>query len=1069
MNVFTCKNVRKVMSSPVLRRRILILCCLFLFSFPANAFSDPHDIGGPPSLIERVITGIVTDEKNSPLPGVTVKNKGFSGGVITGTDGKFKIRINEPAILVFSFVGYIIKEVPVSADNDIKVVLREDLSALNDVVVIGYGTKKRGDLTGAIATISAEDIGDTHGGTTVSSTLAGKLAGVTFRQSEGRPGATASIQIRNMGTPLYVIDDIQQDEGRFNNLSPNDIESITVLKDAAAAVYGVQAANGVVVVTTKKGTPGRNNVNVDTYKGFQIMGRFPHVLTNTADYLFYEAEAEMNSNNTTSITPEVLDLAKAGTDPQYRSFDWRSFVINNNYAPQNSVNVNVNGGSDKVTYYVSATHQYQEATIGEDYNYKRSNLQSNLTAKLANGLKAGFDISGRLQTTSNPGLSGGDDYSKAKESILRLTPMDRPFANDNPAYPADLGTNTLWNYAFLNDELGGRNTIDARMMQANFHLDYAVPYVKGLSFRGLGSYSFYDLLNDNFEYSLDAYTYNPSSDTYRITGGTSRRWREREQMKLIRTNVQLQANYNISIGRHNLSASMVMDRTTEANTRNYVHANPVSNSVSLINYSIVDTYDDSRYNDARIGFVGKLSYKFANRYFIDASVRRDASSLFAPDKRIGYFPGVTAAWRLTEEKFIKNLLGERGSKILSDLKIRASYGILGDDRGVVDRFAYLSGYSYLSTSTPAILDGTAVTTSRDKGVPVTSVSWTKSRTSNIGVDFSLFEGRITGSYENYYRERTGLVGNPNNVTLPMEVGFALANQNVNSDANFGQEISLFYRGSLNKLKYNFGGNFSFAQTKWVSSPNPRYFNSLDEYRYSTNDRLSNFAWGKTMIGQFTSQQQIYDYPVNIDGQGNKTLLPGDFIFEDVNGDGKIDGLDDRPVGYNTGTQPIFNFGFTIGLNYSNFDFRVDFSGASGYAWNQNFEQRFPFYNNGNLNSIFTDRWHRENIYDPNSAWIPGKYPANRYNPTGGSNYMVNSYWYHHVTQLRIRTLQLGYSIPAALLKKVKIQKARFYINTYNLFSFDNLKKYDVDPETVDQNGLQIPQNKVVNIGVNLSF
>jgi hypothetical protein len=225
------------------------------------------------------------------------------------------------------------------------------------------------------------------------------------------------------------------------------------------------------------------------------------------------------------------------------------------------------------------------------------------------------------------------------------------------------------------------------------------------------------------------------------------------------------------------------------------------------------------------------------------------------------------------------------------------------------------------------------------------------------------------------------------------------------------------------------------------------------------------------VGQFSSFEDINNYKVDMDGQGNRTIIPGDLIYKDQNGDGKIDGFDQRPVGYGLGTQPFINFGFNIGLIYKNFDFNADFSGAAGYTWNQNWETRWAFQNNGNLNSIFTDRWHRSDIFDVNSPWVAGKYPANRYNiGTGHSDYNnTNSFWLHNIKQVRARTIQLGYSLSPSLLQRVRIQKARLYLNAYNLFSIDNLKKYGIDPEVADDNGLQFPQNRVLNVGINLSL
>jgi hypothetical protein len=315
------------------------------------------------------------------------------------------------------------------------------------------------------------------------------------------------------------------------------------------------------------------------------------------------------------------------------------------------------------------------------------------------------------------------------------------------------------------------------------------------------------------------------------------------------------------------------------------------------------------------------------------------------------------------------------------------------------------------------------------------------------------------------------LGNKNDLIVPIEIGYNLPQENVNSDAQYGEELSLNYTNKIGDLTYNIGGNISYTRLKNLNSYNPLFFNSWDQYRNSSENRFANIDWGYEIAGQFESQEQINNYPVNVDGKGNRTLLPGDLIYKDQNGDGKINQYDERPVGFGYGRQPNVNFGFSLGASYKSFDFHADFSGGAGYTWFQNWETRWAFQNNGNLNSIFEDRWHRADPFDLNSEWIQGKYPANRMNPGNShSNYGSNStFWLHNVRYLRARTIELGYSLPQSILEKIKVKRARVYLNGYNLFSIDNLSSYNVDPETTDDNGLQFPQNKVVNVGLNLTF
>lgn len=1028
----------------------------------------------------NTISGNVADSAGHPLQGVTVSTDKSKHNVVTNENGSFTIRTSSAdRNLVFTYVGMKTVTQALNGSGSYNITLVADITGLNEVVVVGYGTQKKGSLTGSIATVTSKDLDRVHGGATVSSGLAGKLAGVSFRMAEGRPGASANVQIRNMGRPLYVIDGIQQDEAQFNNIAPNDIESISVLKDASAAIYGVRAANGVVVVTTKKGTTGRNTINVDAYSGWQNWYRFPNVVNNSYDYMRYRADAEVNSNifeadpsKRTGITQAELDKYKAGTDPAYRSFDWRKFVLYKN-APQNSVNININGGSDKVNYYVSATNLHQNSVSGKEYLFNRSNIQSNVTAKLSNRLKVGVDINGRIESRDNPGVPGLDDYWLARFAVLRNTPLERPYANDNPAYLNNIG-HTETNYAFLNKALSGAYRSDWRVLQTNFHVDYELPWIKGLSLRGVYSYYIADGLVNNQEYTYNAYTYRPATNTYDVTGGSTNPWREREQRKDENKTSQLQLNYNNNFGDHTVGATFVAERINVHHLRNWVHSSPISNNLPLIYFPTMDQYQDEDNSEARIGYIGRVTYSYANRYFLEASARRDASYLFAPGFRVGYFPGVSGGWRLTEEPFIKKLLGNKN--VISDLKLRASYGELGDDRNpndanqpIVPAYAYLPGYNYNQGT--AIINGSAVTVSRDKGIPTTRISWSTSKITDIGLDFALLKGRLSGSIDYFYRKRSGLLGNKTDVIVPIEIGYSLPQENINSDAQYGEELSLAYNGKVGQFNFNVGGNISYSRSKFLQSYNPLFFNSWDQYRYSIENRFQHIDWGYISEGQFTSFDQINNHPVDIDGKGNRTLIPGDLIYKDVNGDGKIDGYDQRPIGYGAGTQPNINFGFTIGGAYKDFDFHADFSGGAGYTWFQNWEMRWAFQNNGNLNKIFEDRWHRADLFDVNSAWIPGKYPANRANPGNGhSDYSTNStFWLHNVKYFRARTLEVGYRLPTSLLNRVKIQRARVYLNAYNLFSIDNVREYGIDPEISDDNGLQYPQSKVVNVGVNLTF
>ncbi|MGF7232869.1 SusC/RagA family TonB-linked outer membrane protein [Arachidicoccus sp.] len=1014
--------------------------------------------------------GTVTNNSGVPMQGVSLAVVGSkSNGTVTDENGSFALKAEKGSSIFVTFVGYLSQKIDLGDQKDltIKLVQAAD-SSLNDVVVIGYGTRKKENVNAAISTITSKDMEDSHNGSTVSSALAGKIPGVTFRMSDSRPGASASVSIRNMGTPLYIIDGIQQDEGQFNNLAPNDIESISVLKDASAAIYGVQAANGVVLVTTKRGKLGSpSRINLNAYTGWQNWSRFPK----TEDLYGWEkgrVEAAVNEHDLNNIiSPEELAKYKAGTAPGYQSFDWYDFIVKKN-APLNSLNLNFTGGSDKINYYVSATNLFQNSVLGREYKFNRTNIQSNIDAKVTKRLKIGAQINGRVEDRQNPGVPGTDDYWEARFAILRNTPWERPFANDNPAYLNDIGHNNE-NWGLLNTNLSGKYRDTWRVLQTNLNASYETP-LKGLTLKGMFSYYYANELLNNHEYTYDAYTFHPEDSTYVRTGGSSNPWRERRQRTILSSNIQLQADYVRSFGKHNINLTFVNERTRRQDMNNWLHSVPTTNILPLIYFNTMDTYDDGDVTTSKIGYVGRISYNYDNTYYVDIAGRRDASAILSPAHKWGTFPSATVGYRITKEKFFQEIVKP---EIVNELKLRASYGITGDDRNLpIDEFSYLEAYNY-NSGNPAILNGVPIITSAYRGIPVTSISWIQSKMLDIGLDYGLFNNKVSGSFDYFRRERTDLPGQKYDVLLPNELGYGLPNESLSQiqDKVQGVDGSISYSGTIKKVNFHVAGNLSFSRPWNVSSYKPRFFNSLDQYFSSGENRPQNLFWGYIAQGQFQSQEQINNYPVNEDGQGNKTLLPGDIIYKDLNGDGVIDGNDTRPIGWGEGRNPIINGGLNLSANWNGLDVHIDFSYGSGYTFNRNWEMRWPFQNGGALQSVFAeDHWHHQDIFDANSPWIPGKYPPFRFNDGGGNSYNKNStFWIVNVKYFRCRNIEIGYSIPQSILDKVNIKQVRFYVNASNLFSIDNVHQYGIDPEISDDNGLTYPQSKYINVGVNLSF
>ncbi len=1010
-----------------------------------------------------VIKGSVTDISGSPIPGVSVfADKGGNLGTITDMDGNYVLSgLPSDGVVTFSFIGMENVTVNIEGKTLINITMKESFVGLDEVIAIGYGTRKRGAITGAVSSVSAKDL-EGIPSATVSSALAGKLAGVSFRMPDGRPGAGATIQIRNMGDPLYVIDGIQKGSGDFNNLSPNDIESISVLKDGSAAIYGSRGANGVVLVTTKTGKENADNtININASYGWQNWSRFPETV-DAYEWMAGRADAGMNQHQSTDISADDLAKWKQGTEKGYRSFDWYDYIIQPN-SPQTAISASTSGGSDKITYYLSYSQLDQNSVLGREFTFGRRNIQSNIQAQVAKRLKIGANISGRIEQRENPGVPGGDDYWAPRFALFRNTPMNRPYANDNPQYLNNIGHNET-NWALLNIDDSGYWREEWQVFDMAFTGEYDTP-IKGLKVKGLYSYHLADKLMNGHEYTYKAYSYDVVNDSYYVSFDNKNPWRERGTRRELEKVSQFHVNYNGAFGSHSVGATFVAERIDRHVLDVWTHAVPKTNALPLLQFPDMDNYNDNDYEEARLGYVGRVNYNYADKYYLEVSGRRDASWKFSPSKRFGNFVSISGGWRLTEEAFVKSLIGDTSF----DFKLRASYGQLGDDNNGIGSFDYITGYNYGSSK--VVLDGETITGARDKGPAIDNISWYTSNITNIGGDFSLAGGRLNGTMDYFYRKRSGLKGRKYDVFVPEELGYNLPDENVNSDATMGGEIALFYDGKISDLTYSVGGNVSYARNKFLNSYKPEYSSSLDRYKGSNEERWSGTYWGYEVIGQFQSVEEINNYGVNIDNEGNKTLLPGDLIYKDVNQDGIINGDDQRPIGYARDKNPILNFGFNISAQYKGFDMRADFSGGSMYSYNRNWEMRNPFQNEGALLKEFSDdRWHRADIYDLNSEWIPGKYPALRFNDGGHSNYNKNStFWLTNVRYLRMRTLEVGYTIPQKLISKVGVKSTRFYVNTYNLFSIDNVKKFGTEPEIMDENGLQYPQNSMVNIGVNITL
>ncbi|SKB49786.1 TonB-linked outer membrane protein, SusC/RagA family [Parapedobacter luteus] len=1024
----------------------------------------------------RSITGTVRDAADqSPIGGATIRVQSSQRTTSSGADGTFSIEVasGSDSLLVY-FLGYEEARVAVEASqNTVSIALTSSSESLEEVVVTGFGlTQKKASLTGSISTINAEDISRSLASTT-SGALVGKIPGLNFRQTDGRPGATTNIQIRNMGSPLYVIDGVQKDAEQFNNLDFNDIESISVLKDASAAIYGVRAANGVIVVTTKRGRQNtKNTISLTSNYGFQNLSTFPKpadAVTYVENYI--QSETVQGATNY-RYDAEDLEKWRQGTEKGYVPFDWYDYIWET--SPQAYLNANVSGGSDKINYYFSLGHLNQNDVIVNYGGFKRTNVQMGITSDISERFRVGMTFNARHQQKVNPGVPGGDDLWLPRFGTFRNLPTVRPFANDNPEYPTLTSNDPGTNFGWLTYDLSGKFQDTKRVAQLNFDASYDI--LDGLTARALVGYFFENQRLDNHEYTYKLYGYDEATDTYPVIFENNNPWRERRMGHKEEMTSNVQLNYVKSFNNHNLAVVGGVETILRKEPTTWVHSIPTSNALNLIDYETMDTYDDVGENpQARIGYIGKVNYDYAGKYLIEFIGRYDGSWKFPPNDRWGFFPGVTGGWVASEESFWKD--SKLGS-VVNYFKLRGSFGLVGDDNTPgYNPFDYMSGYNYKRyrnangdwvNVSSSVIDGRYVVGTQPRGLPVTTLSWLRAEIANIGFDAAFLRNRLTTTVEVFQRKRTGLPAARYDVLLPNEVGFGLPNENLNSDMHRGYEAMVRWSDRAGELTYSLGGNVTYSRFYDWDRYKPRFSNSWDVYRNSIVQRFGHLNWGLQSDGQFQSWEEIASWPIDNDRQGNRTLRPGDIKYKDLNGDGVINGLDERPIGYRQNETPALNFGLNFSFTYKGFDLALDFSGGGMFTYYKEWEMRNPFHDGGNNPQYyFDDAWKLSDIWDANSELVPGKYPMPLIGNSAHSNYWNSDFWKQSIRYIKLRNLDFGYSLPSSVLEPLSLTGVRVYFSGQNLFTLTNL--IGIDPEMDATNGLGYPTLRILNFGLNVRF
>jgi TonB-linked SusC/RagA family outer membrane protein len=1012
------------------------------------------------------IKGVVLTPAGSPLAGASVTVKETKTGTSTDEAGRFTISAAVGQTIVISAIGYKEQEIVLRTTADLNVNLTASSSSLNEVVVVGYGTQRKGTLTSAVSSISGAEIVTTKN-ENILNTLTGKIPGLRVVQNTSEPGAfNNSYDIRGMGNPLIVIDGIPRPD--IARVDPNDVESLSILKDASAAIYGARAANGVILITTKKGKRGTLELNYTGTYGVQIPTGFPKS-ANAVEYMTLVNELNMHNVNGGSrpYTEAQIEEYRNGTKA---STDWQKATINRQAAQQQH-SLSATGGGDNVTYFMSLGYTSQNGILkSEDLFYKRYNMRSNISAKITKNLSFDLNLAATMERKDQPMQAAFWVF----RSMWYQPPVNPVYANNNPLYLNSL-PNPLHPVAQSTSDVAGYQIFNNKWFQSSAALNYTVPFVKGLSVRGL--YSFDYTLNNNkiFNKTYSTYTYNPSTDVYAVTGTQQSPSTIRREMYEYPTTLgQVTLNYTKTIlNSHHVNAVALYEFSNRKGDNFFAQrelAIPIEqlfagnsfNQQGSMSSNIANSFD---YKNA--AYAGYITYDYKSKYFAKFAFRYDGSSKFAQANQYGFFPDYELGWRISEEDFFRNI---NALSFIDNLKVRGSYGKTGDDGAL--RYQFLTGYTFpasgsaLGQPAGAVFDGIFINSVQSTGIANPKIFWYTAKTLDIGIDFDAWNGKFGFTFDYFRRDRSGLLAN-RLLTVPDVVGAGLPQENLNSDRNQGFDFEVRHNNRIGQLQYNVRGTFGFTRIMNRYVERAKAGNSYLNWMQNNQNRYTGVYFGYGSDGQFENYDAIQNSPIYVP----RSTVTGDYRYLDWNGDGQV-GVDDSHPIANTG-MPLITYGLTVGAAYKGFDINLLFSGAAMVNATYTEQLGGPLWANGNALTMFLDRWRPEDPtadpYSPTTKWIPGYYSY-----TGTNAYTNTRHNLHNASYVRLKSAEVGYTLPERYTRIAGLKMVRVFLTGYNVFTITGLRY--MDPEhpsaisVVDQQfGYAYPIDKIFSFGLNLKF
>lgn len=1012
---------------------------LLLLIFSVQLFGNP--IGEAPQI---TVQGTVTDSLGEALPGVSINIQGTDKGTVTDGAGKYILAdAGNNDVLVFSYIGFDQQIVPIGGRSEINIVLQRNNTGLGEVVVVGYGTQKKATVTGAISSVKGEVLQQSPA-INFTNTLAGRLPGLVTVNSTGEPGRdNPTIRIRGVNTlrdnsVLIVVDGVQDRD--ITSLRPEDIESVTVLKDASGAIYGSRAANGVILITTKRGRSGRPEVTLNLNYGISKPTVIPE-MADAATYATMMNEIYEYDGQSPAYTPEEIQKFRDGSDPwRYPNTDWFGAVFKPS-TPQTRSDISIRGGNESMRYFLSGGYSLQDAIYkNSSSKFSQVNFRANIDGKITDNISLSLDLAGNQENRNFAANPYGYMINRSKPMFIATYPGNKPAAGyqagQSPVVLASdwLGYDRRRNYNFL----------------SNLRLVVDIPQIQGLSLTGNVAFD-KNILNSKLWrtpymlYSWDRETFDANGEPV-VTGALDGPYTTPELNHSFtdghRVTINGLLNYVRNFGVHNVKFLAGSERITgETMDLSAFRRGFVSTALD----QMFAGGDPDKNNggsasvSARLNYFGRVNYDYMNKYLLEFVWRTDGSYIFRPGKQFGFFPGVSAGWVISEESFWANSL-----PFVNYLKIMGSYGKTGNDR--VNAYQYLSIYRFGSVY---IFDENLESkTLNEVRIPNPEATWEEAHQTNIGFEAQLLQGKVKLA-ANYFNNIRSQILVARNASVPGLAGLTLPDENIGKVQNRGYELELGYTGNAGDFHYNISANAAYAKNKilfWDEAP------GAPDYQRSTGKSIgANLYY--IALDVFQDQAALDKYP------HWSNARPGDIRFKDVNGDGKIDGLD--LVRYEKTDIPTLTGGLTIDLGYKNFYASIFFQGAAGAMRSYTIES-------GLIGNFLADdaigRWTEDN---PNSSkprtWNTGGTYWTQ-GVSGGTAGINNTYWLKNNDYLRLKTFQLGYRIPQKLLNKVNINGLTVYVGGLNLLTFTSLRSFD--PETV---GNVYPLSKVYDFGLRLTL